>query len=292
MDHVVDQCLFRLVDVAHKLLQSFVRVEDFGFVRPVRLHLAAIGQCQSDASVQESQLAESVGEDVVFVFGHGEDRRVRFELYGCPGTITVTRYPNISQRLAAGELLHVDFAVTVHFSFQMGRQRIDTRDTDAVQSTRHFIGALVKLTSGMEYSQHDLQCRFTFLLVVIDRNASPIIRHADRIILTDHDIDILAEAGQCFVDGVVYHLVNQMVESLLARVADVHGWAFTDGLQPLEHLDVLGRVFLACCFYFFVTHVDFLSLFIIKYGNKYSRSPPKEWGWEMANCMKKRPKDD
>ena len=144
----------------------------------------------------------------------------------------------------------------------------------------------------MEYSQHDLQCRFTFLLVVIDRNASPIICHADRIILTDHDIDILAEAGQCFVDGVVYHLVNQVVESLLARVADVHGWAFTDGLQPLEHLDVLGRVFLACCFYFFVTHVDFLSLFIIKYGNKYSRSPPKEQGWEMANCMKKRPKDD
>ena len=132
MDHIVDQCLFRLVDVAHKLLQSFVRIENFRFVRPVRLHLAAIGQCQSDTGVQEGQLAESVGEDVVFVFGHGEDRRVRFELYGCPGTIAVTRYPNISQRLSARELLHVDFAVTVHFGFQVGRQRIDTRDTDAV----------------------------------------------------------------------------------------------------------------------------------------------------------------
>ena len=91
--------------------------------------------------------------------------------------------------------MYVDFAVTVHFSFQVGRQRIDTRDTDAVQSTRHFVGALIKLTSGMEYSQHDFQCRFTFLLVVIDRNASPVVRHADRIILTDHDVDILAKAG-------------------------------------------------------------------------------------------------
>ena len=126
VDHVVDQRLFRFVDVAHKLLQTIVRIEDLGFVCPVRLHLTLVGQRQADTGIQEGQFAESVGQDVVFVFRHGEDRRIRLELDGCPGAITVTHYPNIGQRLAAGELLHVDCPVAMHLSLQMGRQCIDT----------------------------------------------------------------------------------------------------------------------------------------------------------------------
>jgi hypothetical protein len=47
------------------------------------------------------------------------------------------------------------------------------------------------------------------------------------------------------VDGVVENFPNQVVQAGAADAADVHARALADGLQPLEHLDIVTRVF-AC----------------------------------------------
>jgi hypothetical protein len=36
-----------------------------------------------------------------------------------------------------------------------------------------------------------------------------------------------------FINGVVNHLINQVVESLHIDISDVHGWAFAYCLKPL-----------------------------------------------------------
>ena len=60
------------------------------------------------------------------------------------------------------------------------------------------------------------------------------------------DPDLVAMAGQGFVDRVVDHLEDHVVQTgSIARVADVHARPFADRFQALQHLDAVGVVFVA-----------------------------------------------
>ena len=48
--------------------------------------------------------------------------------------------------------------------------------------------------------------------------------------------------GQRLVDGVIDHLVDQMVEALVASRPNVHRGAQADSLQTLQNLDVVPGV--------------------------------------------------
>jgi hypothetical protein len=47
------------------------------------------------------------------------------------------------------------------------------------------------------------------------------------------------EAGHGLVDGVVHDLVHHVVQGVEAGAADVHAGALADGLEALEHLDLI-----------------------------------------------------
>ena len=49
-------------------------------------------------------------------------------------------------------------------------------------------------------------------------------------------------AGERLVDGVVDHLVDEVVEAARAGRADVHAGSLADRLEALEDGDVLGAV--------------------------------------------------
>ena len=51
---------------------------------------------------------------------------------------------------------------------------------------------------------------------------------------------MMTEACHGLVDRIVYRLVNKMVQTLLANVADIHGRTFTNGFKTLENLDIGG----------------------------------------------------
>ena len=61
----------------------------------------------------------------------------------------------------------------------------------------------------------------------------------------DGDVDPGAVAGQMFVDRVVEHLEDAMMQPTFVRVADIHARAFPDRLQTLEFIDLGGVVFLS-----------------------------------------------
>ena len=58
----------------------------------------------------------------------------------------------------------------------------------------------------------------------------------------DGDLDLGGLAGERLVDGVVHHLVDQVVKTALTRGADVHARALADSFEALEDGDVLGVV--------------------------------------------------
>ena len=57
----------------------------------------------------------------------------------------------------------------------------------------------------------------------INGDTTTIILYLDRIIFVDDDLDVIAVACEGFVDGVIYYLVYQVMESLFTNVAYVHG---------------------------------------------------------------------
>ncbi|OAV74332.1 hypothetical protein Barb7_02180 [Bacteroidales bacterium Barb7] len=128
-----------------------------------------------------------------------------------------------------------------------------------MQTTGHLIAFLVEFTAGMEHREHHFQRRFTFFLVEIDRNASPVVNDGHRVILVDKYINVLAMTCQRLVNGVIHDLVNQMMKSLFADVANVHGRPFAHGFQSFKHLNTLCRVFGGCVLNLFA-HVLFLVL--------------------------------
>ena len=68
------------------------------------------------------------------------------------------------------------------------------------------------------------------------------------------------EARQSLVDGVVDHLIHQMVKSPAGYIADIHRRTLPYSLQPLQHVDIAGAiVFLV----FFVYHILWVVLFFI-----------------------------
>ena len=61
------------------------------------------------------------------------------------------------------------------------------------------------------------------------------------------DLDVVAEAGEGLVDGVVDDLPEAVHEPAGVGGADVHAGAFADGLKAFQHGEMPGGVIRAWC---------------------------------------------
>ncbi len=94
----------------------------------------------------------------------------------------------------------------------------------------------------MEFSQHDFRGGNFFSLMKVDGNTATIVDHRNAIIDVNSHFDRVAMASQRFVDGVIDDFKNEMVETSLARVTDIHAWPFSNGFQAFQNLYVIGIV--------------------------------------------------
>jgi hypothetical protein len=63
--------------------------------------------------------------------------------------------------------------------------------------------------------------------VEINRDSAAVVDHLDAAVLSKCHFDSVAIPSERFVDRVVDHLVDKVVEAALTRGADIHAWAFT-----------------------------------------------------------------
>ena len=81
-------------------------------------------------------------------------------------------------------------------------------------------------------------------LVLIYRDTTTIVLYGDRVIFVDSYLNVSTIASHRLVDRVVDGFVYQMVETLLADVANVHSRTLTYSFQTLEYLNVTRGVVL------------------------------------------------
>ena len=139
----------------------------------------------------------------------------------------------------------VDLAVAAaDLELEPGRQGVDHRNADAVQTAGDLVGILVEFPAGMELGHDDLGRRDAFFLVDVGRDAAAVVDHGRRAVGIEDDGHEVGMAGQRLVDGVVDDLVDHVVQArAVIGVADIHAGAFADRVQPLEDLDRVGAVF-------------------------------------------------
>jgi hypothetical protein len=112
-----------------------------------------------------------------------------------------------------------------------------------VKPARDLVAVVIELAAGVEHRDDDFR-RGLAALVAVGRDAAAVVDHCERPVDVDRDVDLIAVAGQGLVDGVVDDLVNEMVQAGRAGGADVHRRPLAHGLEPLEHLDLVGGVVL------------------------------------------------
>jgi hypothetical protein len=70
--------------------------------------------------------------------------------------------------------------------------------------------------------------------MLLDRDATTVVDHLDPALRQDADHDGVAVPGQCLVDSVVHHLIDQVMQTTLSCGADVHARPLPYRLQALE----------------------------------------------------------
>jgi hypothetical protein len=58
----------------------------------------------------------------------------------------------------------------------------------------------------------------------------------------DHDVNLLTEACQGFVNAIVDDLMDEVVQPFGSRVPDIHGWPLSDSRQPFKDGNLFRRV--------------------------------------------------
>ncbi len=214
-----------------------------------------VGKDDLDAGVQERQLAQATGQDVVVEFHvvvESDGRRPEAHRGAALGGGF-----QLGQRGHGGavaELLLVVEAVLEHIHHQLLRQRVDHADADAVQAAGNLVAVVVELAACVQDRHHHFGSGHfatklgAHLLVLAGRNAAAVVGHGDRAIGVDGHCNVVGVAGQRLVDRVVDHLEHHVVQTgTVMHVTDVHAGTLADSLQAFQGRNAVGVVVAVVC---------------------------------------------
>ncbi len=139
----------------------------------------------------------------------------------------------------------VDLAVAGDLDLEPIGKRVHALGAHTMETAGEFIRTLAELAARVQIRQHELDGRHLELRVHVDRDAASVILDGTRPIRMQRHVDAGAISRQVFVDRIVEHLKNAVVQASLIRGSDVHSGALSHTSQALEFVDFGSVVFLA-----------------------------------------------
>ena len=148
-----------------------------------------------------------------------------------------------TQRVSARERLPPLVPVAPDGDVEPLGQGVHHRHADPVQAAGGLVRLAGELTARVQHGHDDLERRLAGVFGVgVHGMPRPSSRTDSAPSASSADLDQLGVARHRLVHGVVEHLGEQVVQRPLVRAADIHAGAAAHGLQPLQHLDVLGGI--------------------------------------------------
>ena len=252
------QHFFVGVDEVHKAFDA-TRAREVVF-----LAAALVFEANAHAVVEEGQLAQSLGQDVVMEVvvlrkdvGVGQEVHFGAPLVGGPchahrrdfNAVHGVEQTVLHKAFGKVDLMH--FAFAAHRQAQPLAQGVHARHAHTVQTARDLVAVLVELATCVQFGQSDLRRTALGLVLVVHLHArgdsAAVVGHADGVVTVDGDDDVVAVARQRFVDRVVHDLKHQVVQTGAVRgVTDVHAGAFAHRFQTFQDLDGAFAVAFGC----------------------------------------------
>ena len=129
----------------------------------------------------------------------------------------------------------------MNFNLHPFGKRVYAGDTHTVQTAGNLVCVMVELAARMQNGHDDFDGGLA-LFVHINRDASSVIGNADAVIGADGDFNMSCVSGESFVDTVVNRFIDQMMQTALTGVADIHARTFPNSLKTFQHGDFRGGV--------------------------------------------------
>ena len=252
VDRRIMQRGFSAIQMLDELRDAAGELEFRGLFR------ALVGERDLQAFIQKGQFAQALRQGVKTVHGLLENRGIRMEGNFCPGLAGLTGLLQFVGGLALFVGLFPHLAVPRDFQLQPIGKRVDHRNAHAVETTRDFVGVAVKFSASVQHRQHNFRCGALLRRMHVHRDAPAVVHHGDRVVGVHGDVDLIGITGHRFIDRIVHHFPDQMVQAHLSGGADIHRGAQPHGLQAAENFDGLGVVLVAALrrshHVFFVAH--------------------------------------
>jgi hypothetical protein len=87
----------------------------------------------------------------------------------------------------------------------------------------------------VKLGENNLRRRNSLFLVHVHGNPAAVVIYHDAVIGPDTDVDIIAKARGRFIDAVINDFVYQMVQTIFAGTAYVHGGSLAYRLKTLQY---------------------------------------------------------
>src|ERR1700730_4551344 len=139
-------------------------------------------------------------------------------------------------------VLVINLAVLADLDFELHAQCVNHRSPDAMQTAGNLVRAAIEFAARMQDRVHDFEGVALLRRMRSDRNSATVIFDRNAIVAQNLDVDLGAMTGQRLVNRVIDDLRDQMMETALGGVADVHAGALANRLETLENPDGLSAV--------------------------------------------------
>ena len=145
-------------------------------------------------------------------------------------------------RVPALERHALDGRAALDVDVEAGREGVDHRGADAVQSARRDVRAAAELPAGVQLGEDHLDTGQPRLGLLVDRDAAAVVVHLDGPVRVEGDLDPLRGTGERLVDPVVDDLPDAVHEPAGVGGADVHARSLADRLETLQDQEVTSVV--------------------------------------------------
>ena len=232
------QLFLALVQGLHELPEAAFRVER------VLLVDALVDAGDGEALVEIGEFLEAFFQHVIGIFRGLEDLGIRFEVHG--GAVSGDAFLDDGQlvlRHAARVMLAVALPVAPHGDGEPLGKGVDAGDAHAVQAAGHLVASVVEFAAGVEDGHDHLNGGHVLLGMDVHGNAAAVVAYGDAVVGMQGHRDAVTEAGHGFVDGVVHHFVDKVVQAARVRGAYIHGRSLADSGKSFQDGDGGGCVF-------------------------------------------------
>ena len=228
-----------------RTIQVFYKFNQSAFILKVATFtIAFIVVFDVDTAVEESEFLQAFVEGVKVVLGDTENFVISFERRF--GT-SLFGHSTLAYRTGGYTtliFLSPSEAITTYLSLSPLAQEVHNGNTNTVQTAGGLIGTFFKFSTKFQHGHHafkraDLTVQFfRQLLVSGDRDPTPIVFNCHTTVSVHGHRHHFGEISHRLINGIIDHLIHQVVQSSTGSITDIHTRPLTHMLEVRQMLQV------------------------------------------------------